>query len=43
MSETEGGLKVFAGSSHAALAREICDCLGIPLGQAHTVRSPTRT
>jgi len=32
-----GGLKVFSGSSHPALAREVCDCLNIPLGQAHTV------
>jgi ribose-phosphate pyrophosphokinase len=32
------GLKVFSGSSHPALAREICDCLGIPLGRAHTTR-----
>jgi ribose-phosphate pyrophosphokinase len=32
------GLKVFAGSTHPDLAREICACLGIPLGQAHTVR-----
>ena len=31
-------LKVFSGSSHPALAREICDCLGIPLGGVHTVR-----
>jgi ribose-phosphate pyrophosphokinase len=33
-----GGLKVFSGSSHPALAREVCECLGIPLGQSHTVR-----
>ena len=32
------GLKVFSGSSHPELAREICDCLGIPLGRAHTTR-----
>jgi ribose-phosphate pyrophosphokinase len=32
------GLKVFCGASHPALAREICDCLGIPLGRAHTTR-----
>ena len=33
-----GGLKVFAGSSHPDLAREICDCLGIPVGRSHTTR-----
>jgi len=38
MGETEGGLKVFAGASHGALAREICEQLGIPLGQSHTTR-----
>jgi ribose-phosphate pyrophosphokinase len=32
------GLKVFSGSTHPKLAREICDCLGIPLGQSHTTR-----
>jgi ribose-phosphate pyrophosphokinase len=32
------GLKVFAGSSHPALAQEICNCLGIPLGSVHTTR-----
>jgi ribose-phosphate pyrophosphokinase len=32
------GLKVFAGSTHPQLAREVCDCLQIPLGQAHTIR-----
>ena len=32
------GLKVFSGSSHPELAREICDALGIPLGRAHTTR-----
>jgi ribose-phosphate pyrophosphokinase len=32
------GLKVFAGASHPGLAQEICDCLGIPLGRAHTTR-----
>ena len=31
-------LRVFAGSSHRALAQEICDCLGIPLGRSHVVR-----
>ncbi len=29
---------MFSGSSHPALAREICDALGIPLGRAHTTR-----
>lgn len=32
------GLKVFSGSSHPALVREICDVLGIPVGRAHTTR-----
>src|SRR6476620_10012805 len=32
------GLKVFAGSSHPELAREICEVLSLPLGQAHTTR-----
>lgn len=32
------GLKVFSGSSHPALAREICDVLGLSVGQAHTTR-----
>src|SRR3954463_9453162 len=32
------GLKVFSGASHPQLAREICDALGLPLGQAHTTR-----
>src|SRR5205807_9029862 len=32
------GLKVFSGSTHQALAREICQCLQIPLGKAHTLR-----
>ena len=32
------GLKVFAGSSHPALAQEICKCLGIPLGALTTTR-----
>ena len=32
------GLKVFSGSTHPALAREICQCLTIPLGEAHTIR-----
>src|SRR3954447_24147901 len=35
---TTAGLKVFSGSTHPSLAKEICDCLGIPLGQAHTLR-----
>jgi ribose-phosphate pyrophosphokinase len=32
------GLKVFSGSTHPALAQEVCQCLSIPLGQAHTIR-----
>ena len=32
------GLKVFAGSSHPALAQEICKCLGLPLGMLTTTR-----
>jgi ribose-phosphate pyrophosphokinase len=32
------GLRVFAGSSHPALARKICDALGIAVGRAHTTR-----
>jgi ribose-phosphate pyrophosphokinase len=32
------GLKVFAGSSHPALAQEISKCLGIPLGAVTTTR-----
>src|SRR5690348_5763281 len=31
-------LKVFAGSSHPALAQEICTQIGIPLGRATTKR-----
>jgi ribose-phosphate pyrophosphokinase len=27
-------LKVFSGTAHAALARSVCDYLGIPLGEA---------
>jgi ribose-phosphate pyrophosphokinase len=32
------GLKVFSGSSHLALAQEICKCLSIPLGAVTTTR-----
>jgi ribose-phosphate pyrophosphokinase len=32
------GLKVFAGSSHPELAREVCQCLGIGLGGSRVVR-----
>jgi ribose-phosphate pyrophosphokinase len=32
------GLKVFSGSSHPALAHEICKCLGIPLGSLTITR-----
>jgi ribose-phosphate pyrophosphokinase len=38
MSQAEGGLKVFSGASHVALAREICKELEIPLGRSHTTR-----
>lgn len=34
----EARLKVFSGSSHPQLAREICHNLGIELGASHTVR-----
>ncbi len=30
-------LKIFAGSSHPKLAQEICDFLGVPLGEAETI------
>jgi ribose-phosphate pyrophosphokinase len=36
--DSERSLKVFAGSSHPALAREICDHLGIELGESTTTR-----
>jgi len=32
------GLRIFSGSSHPQLAREICECLNIPPGRLHTVR-----
>src|SRR5512134_3920681 len=35
-----GDLKVFSGSAHTQLAKEIADCLGIPLGQARLRRFP---
>jgi ribose-phosphate pyrophosphokinase len=38
MAATTDGLKVFSGSSHPQLTREVCDCLGLPVGQLHTVR-----
>ncbi|PWT81230.1 MAG: ribose-phosphate pyrophosphokinase [Blastocatellia bacterium] len=38
MGGPEGSLKVFAGASHPALAREICRELGVPLGRSHTTR-----
>ncbi|MCD6360384.1 MAG: ribose-phosphate diphosphokinase, partial [Armatimonadetes bacterium] len=31
-------LRIFSGSSHPRLAQDICDELGIPLGQSSTVR-----
>ncbi len=33
-------LKVFTGNAHPALAREICACLGVPLGKANVDRFP---
>lgn len=35
-----GNLKIFSGSSHPQLAKEIADFLGIPLGQARLRRFP---
>jgi len=35
-----GDLKVFSGSAHPQLARDICDFLGIPPGQARLRRFP---
>jgi ribose-phosphate pyrophosphokinase len=35
-----GDLKIFSGSAHPQLAREIADFLGIPLGQARLRRFP---
>jgi ribose-phosphate pyrophosphokinase len=35
-----GELKVFSGSAHPALAREIADFLGVPLGRARLQRFP---
>ena len=35
-----GDLKVFSGSAHPQLAREIADSLGIPIGQARLRRFP---
>ena len=35
-----GDLKVFSGSAHPSLAKEIADFLGIPLGQARLRRFP---
>src|SRR6187401_313614 len=35
-----GDLKVFAGSAHPQLAKEIADCLGIPLGKCSLRRFP---
>lgn len=33
-------LKIFSGSAHPDLAREIADCLGLPIGQARLRRFP---
>src|SRR5437762_13354930 len=35
-----GELKIFAGSAHPELAREICAFLGVSLGQARLKRFP---
>ena len=35
-----GDLKVFSGSAHPSLTKEIYDFLGIPLGQARLRRFP---
>ncbi len=35
-----GDLKVFSGSAHPSLTREICEFLGIPVGQARLRRFP---
>jgi ribose-phosphate pyrophosphokinase len=40
MSTGFGDLKVFTGSAHPALSKEIADFLGIPLGQARLRRFP---
>ena len=32
------GLRIFSGSSHPQLAKEICECLNISPGRVHTVR-----
>jgi ribose-phosphate pyrophosphokinase len=40
MSTGFGDLKVFSGSAHPSLTREIADFLGIPLGQARLRRFP---
>jgi len=40
MSSGFGDLKLFSGSAHAGLSREIADVLGIPIGQARLRRFP---
>jgi ribose-phosphate pyrophosphokinase len=40
MSTGFGDLKIFSGSAHQALTKEIADFLGIPLGQARLRRFP---
>ena len=37
---TNGQLKLFSGSAHPALAREIADVIGVPIGQACVTRFP---
>jgi ribose-phosphate pyrophosphokinase len=40
LSTGSGELKVFSGSAHPQLTREIAECLGIALGQARLRRFP---
>jgi ribose-phosphate pyrophosphokinase len=40
MSTGFGDLKIFSGSAHAGLTREIADVIGIPVGQARLRRFP---
>jgi ribose-phosphate pyrophosphokinase len=37
---SRGNLKIFSGSAHPALAREIADFLGVPMGHARLQRFP---
>ena len=38
--KNQHALKVFSGNAHPALAREICEQLNVPLGQAYVGRFP---